>query len=61
MSHNEAESIAYHFPIADRSVVSLKSTTSFLVLHPLLHSVLCPGTPQVYPMQDARGPPSTTS
>ena len=27
---------AYHFPISDRSVVSLSSTTSFLVLHSLL-------------------------
>ena len=35
-SHAEPEPVAFHFPIEDRSVVSLSSVASFLVFHPLL-------------------------
>ena len=35
ISHDEAETMVYHFAIADRSVASLSSSFSFLVLHPL--------------------------
>ena len=43
ISRYEAESLGYHFAIAVRLVVFLSSSTSFLVLHPLLFP--CPPNP----------------
>ena len=48
-----------HFHIVDTSVVSMLSTTSFLVLHPLLFPCFVPPNQPPGFLQSSHGPPST--